>query len=73
VTISRIGTFYTTITPTGKSTAIGIPVPAETPVTGAEATTVPIAKKTTYAPVSPLTVLGALAVAAGTVAMMRRK
>jgi hypothetical protein len=36
-------------------------------------TTKPVAKKTTYSPVSPLTVIGALAVAGGLMAVMRRK
>lgn len=72
VTISRIGTFYTTVTPAGQATVVDTQVPDiedTVPVT----TTKPVAKKTTYAPVSPLTVLGALAVVAGVIAVIRKE
>jgi hypothetical protein len=36
-------------------------------------TTKPVEKTTTYSPASPLTVIGALAVVVGLVAVMRRK
>jgi tetratricopeptide (TPR) repeat protein len=72
VTISRIGTFYTTVTPSGQATEVITQVP-ETGDTISAETTNPVAKKTTYSPVSPLTVLGALAVVTGIVAVMRRE
>jgi tetratricopeptide (TPR) repeat protein len=71
VTISRIGTLFTIVTPTGQVTE-GITQAPETGGNVTPATTVPVPKKTTYSPVSPLTVLSALAVAAGIVAVMRR-
>ncbi len=64
-TISRIGTLYTTAVPvTGEVT-----VPAQTPAEGLTGTPAPagsttaVPKRTTYAPISPFTILGALAVA----------
>jgi tetratricopeptide (TPR) repeat protein len=73
VTVSRIGTLYTTITPAaGQATAVITQEP-QIGDTMPIITTMPVAKKTTYSPVSPLTVLGALAVVAGVVAAMRRK
>ena len=77
VTISRLGTFYTTQTPVAPVTSVITQPPiTQTPeiadtMSGSTTTTVP--KKTTYAPVSPLTVLSALAVVAGVVAVVRRK
>jgi hypothetical protein len=61
-TVSRIGTLLTTVTPS--------PVPAEvTPevtVSGTpQPTTVPVAKKTTYSPVSPLTAIAGIFVVGG--------
>jgi tetratricopeptide (TPR) repeat protein len=73
VTISRIGTFYTTMTPQQQSTVIDTRVPGGSTGAKAEGTTVPVPKKTTYAPLSPLTVLGALAGVAGSIAVMQRK
>jgi hypothetical protein len=77
VTISRLGTFYTTQTPVEPVTSVITQPPiTQTPeiadtMSGGTTTTVP--KKTTYAPVSPLTVMSALAVVAGIVAVVRRK
>jgi tetratricopeptide (TPR) repeat protein len=72
-TISRIGTFYTTMTPLQQSTAIDSTAPSGDTQTTAEETTIPVPEKTTYAPVSLLTVLGALAAVAGIGAVMRQK
>ncbi|NMB79143.1 MAG: tetratricopeptide repeat protein [Methanomicrobiales archaeon] len=66
-TISRIGTFWTTATPVLTPTeAIALPPgdqptpgPGETGSGSQPATTVP--KRTTYSPLSPLTIIGALA------------
>jgi hypothetical protein len=62
VTISRIGTFFTTVTPsplptevTPQVTISGIP----------PKTTVPVTKKTTYSPVSPLTALAGVIILCG--------
>ncbi|MDD1684619.1 MAG: hypothetical protein LUQ19_01875, partial [Methanoregula sp.] len=71
VTISRIGTLYTTAAPSAKPTTVITQEPAVTTIVPA-ATTKPVAKKTTYAPVSPVTVLGALAGAAGIAALIRK-
>jgi tetratricopeptide (TPR) repeat protein len=72
VTISRIGTFFTIVTTTSQPTEIVTQAPdIGGKMTGATTTQVP--KKTTYAPVSPLTVLIALAVVAGIVAVMRKE
>ncbi len=63
-TISRIGTFYTTATPVQEpvvvTTAVGSTSVEETMIPGA---TTPVPKRTTYSPVSPLTILAALGVA----------
>jgi len=72
VTISRIGTLFTLVTPTVQATEVATQAP-EIGDTTTIATTTQVPKKTTYAPVSPLTVLGALTVAAGVVAVMRRE
>ncbi len=62
VTISRIGTFFTTVTPTPLPTE----VQPQATVTGIpQKTTVPVAKKTTYSPVSPLTALAGVFVVCG--------
>ena len=62
VTVSRIGTFFTTVTPSPLPTEV-IP---EVTVTGVpQKTTVPVAKKTTYSPVSPLTALAAVFIVCG--------
>lgn len=72
VTISRIGTLFTIVTPTGQATEVVTQAPEiGGKMTGA--TTKPAAKKTTYSPLSSLTVLGALAVAAGVVAVLQRE
>lgn len=73
VTISRIGTFYTTSTPLEQVTAASTPIPAESPGPGTGDTTLPVAKKTTYAPVSLLTIMSAMMVVSGIVVAMRRK
>jgi tetratricopeptide (TPR) repeat protein len=72
VTISRIGTFYTTaVTPTKQVTEVITQAP-EVGDTMPVITTKPVAKKTTYSPLSPVTVLGALVVVTGIFAVMRR-
>ncbi len=72
VTISRIGTYYTTAVPSIQPPAEITQVP-ETSNAVPAGTTKPVTKKTTYAPVSPLTVLGAVAAGMGMVAVMRRE
>ena len=72
VTISRIGTFFTTVVPTEPATEVVTQMP-EGEETVPAVTSQPVAKKTTYSPVSSVTVLGALAVVAGLFAVMRRK
>jgi tetratricopeptide (TPR) repeat protein len=73
VTISRIGTFYTTAMPVQESTPVITALP-ETPgenVVPVTATTV--ARRTTYAPISPVMSIGALVVIAGLAVVMQRK
>ena len=72
VPINRLGTFYTTMTPPEQATEVVTQAP-EMGGTITGATTKPVAKKTTYSPLSPLTVLYAMAVVAGVVAVMRRE
>jgi len=72
VTISRIGTFYTTATPDQPAGTVVTAAPEGTPLTTG-VTASPVAKRTTYAPLSLFPVAGALAVAAGLAAVMRRK
>ena len=71
-TISRIGTFYTTPTPVPAGTTEEIEATPEQTSPGGKATTAPVAKKTTYSALSPLTALGAVAVIAGAMAMVRK-
>jgi tetratricopeptide (TPR) repeat protein len=71
VTISRIGTFYTTATPVQEPTPV-ITVLQETPGK-IVVTATPVAKRTTYAPLSSLPVMGALAAVAGLAVIMQRK
>ena len=73
-TISRIGTFYTTATPVEQPTEIITAVPEMIPevTTIAPVATTPV-KKTTYSPVSPLSVFGALVVVCGIVLVLRRE
>ncbi len=74
VTISRIGTFYTTVVPTIRETEVMIQTMETTPgLKPEELPTTPVPKKTTYAPISPVMVFGALAVGTGIVAVMRRR
>jgi tetratricopeptide (TPR) repeat protein len=61
VTVSRIGTFFTTVTPSPLPTE----VVSQVTVTDIPKTTVPVAKKTTYSPVSLLTVLASLIIVCG--------
>ena len=70
VTISRIGTFYTTATPTPPPTTVTTP-PAGIITTPVTATPVP--RKTTYSPLLPLSALGAVSVAGGLVLALKRK
>ncbi len=58
VTISRIGTLYTTVAPVVSVTE-SIPVPVETTPSSTVEPTATVTKKTTYAPLSPLLVIGA--------------
>jgi tetratricopeptide (TPR) repeat protein len=62
VTISRIGTFFTTVTPSPLPTSV---TPQATVTGEPQKTTVPVAKKTTYSPVSPLTALVSVFVVCG--------
>jgi len=73
VTISRIGTLYTTVSPADGQPTAEIALAPQAGDTMPVITTKPLAKKTTYSPVSPVTVLGALAIFMGIVAAMRRK
>ncbi len=58
-TVSRIGTLFTTVTPSSLPTEIT----QQVTVTGSpQKTTVPVAKKTTYTPLSPLTALASICV-----------
>jgi tetratricopeptide (TPR) repeat protein len=73
-TISRIGTFYTTKPPATLVTeGITQVMPPEDTIPADTMTETPVPKKTTYSPISPVTILGALAVVAGIIAVMRRK
>lgn len=75
-TISRIGTFYTTVVPTETTAAVitGGTEPEQAPSPAVAATTKPVAKRTTYSPLSPVTVLGALVAGAAIAsAAYRRK
>jgi len=71
-TISRIGTFYTTATPVQVQTPVVTTAPSGEITQEIPATTVSIAKKATYSPLSPLTVPYAFVVLAGMAAIMRR-
>jgi len=73
VTISRIGTFYTTRPPATEETEDITQVMQPEDTIPADITETPVPKKTTYSPISPITVLGALVVVAGIAAVMRRK
>jgi tetratricopeptide (TPR) repeat protein len=73
VTVSRIGTFFTTKPPATQVTQVITQEPQIEDTVTAEMTRTPVPKKTTYSPVSPVTVLGALAVGAGILAVMKRK
>jgi len=73
VTISRIGTLYTTATPAENQPTSDITKAPEAGNTMPIITSRPVTKKTTYSPVSSVTVLGALAIVMGIVAAMRRK
>jgi hypothetical protein len=75
VTISRIGTFYTTATPVPQPTEIMTAAPEitsdVTTITMME--TIPVQKKTTYSPLSPLTAFGAVIVVSGLAFALNRK
>lgn len=75
VTISRIGTFYTTATPVPPPTDVITATPeATSPVTEIPAVeTTPVPKKTTYSPLSPLTICGAVIIVSGIVYVLNRK
>jgi molecular chaperone DnaK (HSP70) len=62
VTVSRIGTFFTTVTPSPLPTEV---IPEVMVTAEPQKTSVPIAKKTTYSPVSPLTALAGIFVVCG--------
>jgi tetratricopeptide (TPR) repeat protein len=72
-TVSRIGTLFTLVATTKQATEIITQEPQTIgEAVAAEVTTAPVPKKTTYSPISPITVLGALAVVAGLIAAMKR-
>jgi len=73
VTISRIGTFYTTIPPATKVSQVVTQEPETEDTIPAVMTTTQVPKKTTYSPISLFTILGALAFVAGIAAVMKRK
>jgi tetratricopeptide (TPR) repeat protein len=75
VTISRLGTFYTTATPTPLPTEITTAAPVLTPEVTAIATvgTTTVQKKTTYSPVSPVTAFGAVIVVCAIVLALNRQ
>ena len=71
-TLNRLGTYYTTATPAPQVTTVETTVAPQ----GEEnlpVTTEPVAKKTTYSPLSPFAVFGALAVVGGLVLLPGRK
>lgn len=73
-TVSRIGTLFTIVTtPPKVATAVTEEPQAEATTEPAAPTKTTIPKKTTYAPISPVTVLFALAVIAGIASVMRRE
>jgi len=75
VTISRIGTFYTTATPVPLPTEITTAAPVLTSEVTAIATvgTTTVQKKTTYSPVSPVTAFGAVIVVSAIVFALNRQ
>jgi tetratricopeptide (TPR) repeat protein len=75
VTISRIGTFYTTPTPVPVSPEITTAGPGvNSEVTTIETVgTTPVQKKTTYSPVSPVAEFGAVIVVSGIVIALNRQ
>jgi tetratricopeptide (TPR) repeat protein len=75
VTISRIGTFYTTATPVLPPIEITTAAPEVTSEVTAIATvgTTPVQKKTTYSPVSPVTAFGAVIVVCGIIFALNRQ
>jgi len=75
VTISRIGTFYTTATPVSLPTEItpAAPEPAPEVTAIAMVETTSVQKKTTYSPVSPVTAFGAVIVVSAIVFALNRQ
>jgi tetratricopeptide (TPR) repeat protein len=75
VTISRIGTFYTTATPVPPPTETITSAPGTTSEVTAIATvgTTAVSKKTTYSPLFPLTAFGAIIVVSGLAFALNRK
>jgi tetratricopeptide (TPR) repeat protein len=69
VTVSRIGTFFTTVTPSPLPTEV---TPQVTVTGEPQKTTVPVAKKTTYSPVSPFTALAGVFIVCGFVLAVKR-
>jgi len=66
VTVSRIGTYYTTVTLSPLPTESITPIITQVPETEViPVTTIPVAKKSTYSPVSPFTALAAAFIACG--------
>jgi tetratricopeptide (TPR) repeat protein len=73
-TISRIGTFFTTKPPATQVTEVITQVMQPEDTTPADMMTeTSVPKKTTYSPLSPISVLGAVAFVASIVAVMKRK
>jgi len=65
-TISRLGTFYTTVPPTAVETQTAINTPEVTATSSLpSATTLPVSGKATYSPLSPFTLICALIGACG--------
>ena len=62
VTVSPVGTLFTTVTPSQLPTQV---IPQITVTEEPQKTTVPVAKKTTYSPVSPLSALTAVGLVYG--------
>jgi tetratricopeptide (TPR) repeat protein len=74
VTISRIGTFYTTVIPTEPAVSAGstMPVPPAETTSDVTETTIPVTKKTTYSPLPNVIVLCAM-IAAGAIAKLMKR
>jgi len=73
-TISRLGTFYTTVPPTVVETPADVGTPEVTASSQLPSTTtIPVSGKATYSPLSPFTLLAALIGACGIVIWVNRR